>query len=58
MAMVWRRLHHYNGMERKDKELMDLINNFFLSPSFFISAPLPPSSTSSSYTGEDSVVLF
>lgn len=43
MALVWRRLLHYNGMERKDKELMDLINNFFLSPSIFISAPLPPS---------------
>lgn len=28
-----------NGMERKDKDLMDLINNFFLPLSFFISAP-------------------
>lgn len=26
-----RRPLHYNGMERKDKDLMDLINNFFLS---------------------------
>lgn len=28
-----------NGMERKDKDLMDLINNFFLPLSFLISAP-------------------
>lgn len=29
------RRRHYNGMERKDKELMDLINNFFLLPPLY-----------------------